>query len=247
MPDRARITPVCSVNYQPSPRCGSPSGLRRLLTAAYSARISRQAFAGGKEGAARRSRRQLAVCEQGRKLIAAPSGSQLREVRNRAVLAMLIGCGLRRAEIVTVRWRISNFERTTGYWQTLLARADTCGRCRFQAGSNLPLIPGSAQPICMAGFFFAPLARLTRSKIVDSPRSDLIYRLQSGCDCGFGVVAPHDLRRTCAPSTTRPEASWNRSSSTGHVSVQTTERYLGCKQRIRNPVNDQIGLEPESP
>jgi len=32
----------------------------------------------------------------------------------------------------------------------------------------------------------------------------------------------------------------------GHVSVQTTERYLGCKQRLQNAVNDQIGLEPES-
>jgi hypothetical protein len=28
----------------------------------------------------------------------------------------------------------------------------------------------------------------------------------------------------------------------GHVSVQTTERYLGCKQRIRGAVNDRIGL-----
>jgi site-specific recombinase XerD len=30
----------------------------------------------------------------------------------------------------------------------------------------------------------------------------------------------------------------------GHVSVQTTERYLGCKQRIRSAVNDRIGIEP---
>ena len=29
-----------------------------------------------------------------------------------------------------------------------------------------------------------------------------------------------------------------------HVSVQTTERYLGCKQRIRGAVNDHIGIEP---
>ena len=33
----------------------------------------------------------------------------------------------------------------------------------------------------------------------------------------------------------------------GHVSVQTTERYLGCKQRFRNAVNDRIGLEPDPP
>ncbi len=30
----------------------------------------------------------------------------------------------------------------------------------------------------------------------------------------------------------------------GHVSVQTTERYLGCKQRIREAVNDHIDIEP---
>ena len=30
----------------------------------------------------------------------------------------------------------------------------------------------------------------------------------------------------------------------GHVSVETTERYLGCKQRLRQAVNDKIGLEP---
>ncbi|PYV66994.1 MAG: hypothetical protein DMG96_40805 [Acidobacteria bacterium] len=29
----------------------------------------------------------------------------------------------------------------------------------------------------------------------------------------------------------------------GHVSVQTTERYLGCKQRIRSAVNGRIRIE----
>ena len=31
----------------------------------------------------------------------------------------------------------------------------------------------------------------------------------------------------------------------GHLSVETTERYPGCKQRFRNAVNDRIGIEPE--
>ena len=30
-----------------------------------------------------------------------------------------------------------------------------------------------------------------------------------------------------------------------HVSIQTTERYLGCKQKLRCAVNDTMGLEPE--
>jgi hypothetical protein len=29
----------------------------------------------------------------------------------------------------------------------------------------------------------------------------------------------------------------------GHVSVQTTERYLGCKQKLSQAVNDNLGLE----
>jgi site-specific recombinase XerD len=32
----------------------------------------------------------------------------------------------------------------------------------------------------------------------------------------------------------------------GHLSIQTTERYLGSKQRIRFAVNDRIGIEPKT-
>jgi len=32
----------------------------------------------------------------------------------------------------------------------------------------------------------------------------------------------------------------------GHASVQTTERYIGYKQRFRNAVNDRIGLDQSS-
>jgi hypothetical protein len=32
----------------------------------------------------------------------------------------------------------------------------------------------------------------------------------------------------------------------GHVSIQTTERYLGCKQKLRIAVNDRLGIEPDA-
>lgn len=31
----------------------------------------------------------------------------------------------------------------------------------------------------------------------------------------------------------------------GHVSIHTSQRYLGCKQKLRFAVNDQMGIEPE--
>jgi hypothetical protein len=62
------------------------------------------------------------------------------------------------------------------------------------------------------------------------------------------ALAPHDLRRTCARLCHQAGGELEQIQFLlGHVSVQTTERYLGCKQRFRNAVNDRIGLEPNSP
>jgi site-specific recombinase XerD len=67
-------------------------------------------------------------------------------------------------------------------------------------------------------------------------------------NCGVGVIAPHDLRRTCARLCHQAGGELEQIQFLlGHVSVQTTERYLGCKQRLRNAVNDRIGLEPAPP
>jgi len=58
-------------------------------------------------------------------------------------------------------------------------------------------------------------------------------------------LAPHDLRRTCARLCYEAGGELEQIQFLlGHVSVQTTERYLGCKQRLREAVNDKIGLEP---
>ena len=70
--------------------------------------------------------------------------------------------------------------------------------------------------------------------------------VKAGCSkCGLENVAPHDLRRTCARLCHVSGGELEQIQFLlGHVSVQTTERYLGCKQRLSNAVNDNIGLEP---
>jgi site-specific recombinase XerD len=63
---------------------------------------------------------------------------------------------------------------------------------------------------------------------------------------GVEKLAPHDLRRTCARLCHQAGGELDQIQFLlGHVSVQTTERYLGCKQRIRNAVNDRIGIQPK--
>ena len=64
---------------------------------------------------------------------------------------------------------------------------------------------------------------------------------------GLPQLAPHDLRRSCARLCHVAGGELEQIQFLlGHVSVQTTEKYLGCKQRIRNAVNDRIGIEPSS-
>jgi integrase len=61
---------------------------------------------------------------------------------------------------------------------------------------------------------------------------------------GLQNLAPHDLRRTCARLCHFAGGELEQIQFLlGHVSVQTTERYLGCKQKLRHAVNDNLGLD----
>ena len=75
----------------------------------------------------------------------------------------------------------------------------------------------------------------------------VVWRVAKQCAerPGISKLALHDLRR---------HADWLCHSAggelqqiqflLGHVSVQMTEKCLGCKQRVREAVNDAIGIEP---
>jgi len=64
---------------------------------------------------------------------------------------------------------------------------------------------------------------------------------------GIEKLAPHDSRRTCARLCHAAGGELEQIQFLpGHVSIQTTERYLGCKQRIRATVNDRIGIGPDA-
>jgi hypothetical protein len=57
-------------------------------------------------------------------------------------------------------------------------------------------------------------------------------------------VAPHDLRRTCARLCHDAGGELEQIQfRLVHVSVQTTERYIGCKQHLRIAVNDPLGID----
>jgi hypothetical protein len=72
------------------------------------------------------------------------------------------------------------------------------------------------------------------------------YVVKTCCQrAGLEHIAPHDLRRTCAKLCHSSGGEIEQIQFLlGHASIQTTERYLGCKQNIGNPVNDLFNLIP---
>ena len=62
---------------------------------------------------------------------------------------------------------------------------------------------------------------------------------------GIEKLAPHDLRRSCARLCHLAGGELDQIQFLlGHISIQTTERHLGCKQELRFAVNDRMGIEP---
>ena len=189
------------------------------------------------------------TAEQGKELLAAHSGRQLRDLRNHAILAMLLGCGLRRAELVAVR--IDDFELRENHW----VLADLIGKGRHMRTIPVPSWVKSAVDAWIGaaklqdGTLFRAIGKTGKvqghgftAKVIWS-----IVR-EAAMKCGVGIIAPHDLRRTCARLCHQAGGELEQIQFLlGHVSVQTTERYLGCKQRLQNAVNDGIGLEPHLP
>ena len=56
-------------------------------------------------------------------------------------------------------------------------------------------------------------------------------------------LAPYDLRRSCARLCHDLGGELEQIQFLlGHASVQTTERYIGCKQKLREAVNDRFQI-----
>ena len=183
------------------------------------------------------------TAEQGKRVLGVFDRNTLRGIRDYAIVAVLLGCGLRRAEAAALC--VQDLQQREEHWVLV----DLVGK-----GCHVRTVP---VPLWIAA---ALRTWMTEAKITDgtinkagriaahgfSPK--VIWGVvKEACQaCDLGNVAPHDLRRTCARLCHERGGELEQIQFLlGHVSVQTTERYLGCKQRLRDAVNDSIGIEPE--
>jgi site-specific recombinase XerD len=170
-------------------------------------------------------------------------GTSLRAKRDYAMLALLFGCGLRRSELVGLE--VNEMQVRQGHW----AIVDLIGKGGHIRSVPIPdwvkaALDGWTTAAGIAeGRIFRAVARAKTWG--DGISQNVVWYVVKGyCErAGLQHIAPHDLRRTCAKLChTNGGEIEQIQFLLGHASVQTTERYLGCKQNLGHPVNDLFQL-----
>jgi site-specific recombinase XerD len=195
--------------------------------------------------------------EQASELVNAPDTKTLKGLRDRAILAVLIGCGLRRAE--AVRLAVSHIQQRDGRWVIV----DLTGKRNKLRSVAMPVWAKSAidaytqRAGIASGLLFRPVTqrdelasgeRVTKfgkTTDTDGLSDQAIYNIvaQYASECGFDVAA-HDLRRTFAKLARAGGAQLEQISvNLGHGSLQTTQRYLGTELDLHDAPADRIAIK----
>ena len=184
--------------------------------------------------------------DQANDLLNAPDPKTLTGLRDRAILALLLGCGLRRAELLRIN--MEDLQQREGRW-VLPDMEGKGGRIRtvtVPAGVKTRIDAWLAAAGIESGRLFRPVSRggvVAGDEIRDEKAVwRLVMRYAKVIE--LGKLAPHDLRRTCAKLCRKAGGDLEQIQLLlGHASIQTTERYLGTEQALAHAVNDAIGLD----
>jgi integrase len=237
-------------NYSPSTINVRLAAVRRLAYEASDAGLLSPDLAAGiarVKGAKRLGVRigNWITAEQGKVLIQSSTPDTLRGKRDRAILALLLGCGLRRAEIVKVR--IEDIQLREEHWVI----ADLVGKGRHIRTVPIPawvkraIDEWTVTSEITSGPVFRRINKEGRIWGYGLTSKSIWHVVKLAAQrIGIPNLAPHDLRRTCARLCHLAGGELEQIQFLlGHVSVLTTERYLGSKQKLRHAVNDNLGLD----
>jgi integrase/recombinase XerD len=186
--------------------------------------------------------------EQAENLINRPDTDTLKGKRDRALLAVLIGCGLRRSEVSELAF--DHIQQRDGRW----AIVDLAGKGNRTRTVPMPAWTKAAIDLwadaahISDGRVFRPMNRHGRiAGELLLPQNIMEAVTAYGEAVGVAKLAPHDLRRTFAKLAHRGQAALEQIQlSLGHSSIQTTERYLGIKQDLQDAPCDHLGLKLSS-
>jgi integrase len=181
--------------------------------------------------------------EQAKELLAVPDRSTLKGKRDYVILALLVGCALRRQELASLD--VGTIQLREGRW--VLTDLEGKGRRIRTVAIPIWVKHGINAWMTAAGIEEGPLLRSIRKggKVGQSLSDWAVWSVveQSAKQIGIERFGAHDLRRTCAKLCRKGGGDLEQIKFLlGHSSIQTTERYLGSEQELAVAVNDSLGL-----
>jgi integrase len=182
--------------------------------------------------------------EQTKDLLTVPDRSTLKGKRDYVILALLVGCALRRNELAELD--VETIQQREGRW--VLADLEGKGRRIRTVAIPIWVKQGINAWMTAAGIEDGRVLRsVSKSgKVNRDTLSDwAVWSIveQSSKQIGIEHFGAHDLRRTCAKLCRKNGGDLEQIKFLlGHSSIQTTERYLGSDQEIVVAVNDNLGL-----
>ena len=182
--------------------------------------------------------------EQSFEVLKHASGDSMRAKRDYAMLAMLFGCGFRRSELVGLH--LDEIQIRQGHWAVvdLVGKGGHIRTVPIPTWVKAALDQWTRAAGVTEGKIFRAVARMGKVWGKGISQNVVWYVVKTCCErAGLEHIAPHDLRRTCAKLCHTSGGELEQIQFLlGHASVQTTERYLGCKQNLGHPVNDLFDL-----
>jgi len=181
--------------------------------------------------------------DQAQALLDLPDTSTVKGVRDRAILAVLLGCGLRREEAAHLTFE--HIRQLEGRWviADLQGKRNKVRSVPMPSWAKAAIDAWAAAAGLTSGYVFRAVnkgGRVVSDRMTAQAIRDVVdgYARRLGLD-----VAPHDLRRTFAKLAYRGGAGLDQIQlSLGHGSIQTTERYLGVRQDLTDAPCDHLGL-----
>jgi len=182
---------------------------------------------------------------QAQALLSAPDTTTVGGLRDRAIIAVLLGCGLRRSEVAALTF--AHVQQRDGRW-CIVDLVGKHGRVRtapMPAWVKVAIDAWTNASGVISGCVFRPVNRagnVAGERLGEKVVWQMLRRYAT--EVGVPGIAPHDLRRTCAKLCRAAGGELEQIQLLlDHASVQTTERYLGTKQDLLHAPNDAIRLQ----
>ncbi|MGI8543177.1 MAG: tyrosine-type recombinase/integrase [Aridibacter sp.] len=177
--------------------------------------------------------------------IDAPDVKTLKGLRDRAILSVIIGCGLRRAEVSILSFK--HIQQRESRWAIvdIVGKRDKMRTVPMPSWAKSVIDSWTYIAHIEEGFIFRRVNKggnLMGDGLTDQAiYNTVVYYAEKLKNQG---IAPHDLRRTFAKLAHKGGSPIDQIQlSLGHDSINTTEKYLGVEQDLTDAPCDHLGLK----